>query len=110
MERLWAIVLTIILVVIVAILSYYKAHITWYSSLILALLLGLIVLNICYPATKAARECADWTLVIYGVFQCLAVIAILVYLLCICLLDSRDCTVPNVQTSSCGQRASCATA
>lgn len=91
MERLWAIVITLIMVVLVGILAYYQAHITWYSSLILAVLLGLIVLNICYPATKAARECADWTLVVYGVFQCLAIIAILIYLLCVTLLDRRSC-------------------
>ena len=97
MERWWAIVLTIIVVVIVGILAYYQAHITWYSSLILALLLGLIVLNICYPATQAARESADWTLIVYSVFQCLAIIAILIYLLCVTLLDNQD---PSTATAS----------
>jgi len=90
MDRVWAIIITLIVVVVVGILSYYQAHITWYSSLILALLLGLVVLNICYPPTKAARECADWTLVVYGVFQCLAVISILIYLLCVTLTDRRN--------------------
>lgn len=90
MERLWAIILVLIVVVIVGILAYYQASVTWYSSLILALLLGLVVLNICYPATQAVRECADWTLVVYGVFQCFAVIAILIYLLCVTLTDIRQ--------------------
>jgi len=90
MDRLWAIVITAIVVVVVGILSYYQAHITWYSSLILAALLGLIVLNISYPATKAARESADWTLIVYGVFQCLAMIAILIYILYMSLSDHRS--------------------
>lgn len=90
MERWWAIILTLVVLLVVGVLAYYQAHITWYSSLVLALLLALIVLNICYPATQAAQECADWSLILYGLFQCLAVIAILVYLLCVTLMDRRE--------------------
>jgi Kef-type K+ transport system membrane component KefB len=90
MDRVGAIVLTIIVIIIITIIAYYKAQLTWYSALILGLLLGLVILNIAYPATQAVRDQADWSLIVYGILQCVTVISIIIYLLYVTLQDRRE--------------------
>jgi len=89
MERQAALVLTIIFFIIFGLLAYYGAHVTLWSSIIFGLFLSLILLNIFYPPSQATSDTADFTLVLYALFEIIGIFLLAVYITQKTLSDTR---------------------
>lgn len=90
MERQTALILSIIFFILFALLTYFGAKITFWSSIILALFGGLILLILFYPPSQATTDTADYTLVLYAVYVILGVILLGIYIAQKTLSDVRE--------------------
>lgn len=77
----WALFLTFIVVIIVLFIAYFGANLRLFASLALALLFGLITLNLFYPPNQLADQEANPSLWAYGVYQITAFFILLIYVL-----------------------------
>jgi uncharacterized membrane protein YagU involved in acid resistance len=89
MQRQDALVLSIIFFVLFAIITYYGAHVTLWSSIIFGLFVALILLNIFYPPGQAATDDADFTLFLYAAFEIIGILLLAVYITQKTLSDIR---------------------
>jgi len=89
MERQVALILSIIFFVVFALLTYFGAQVTVWSSIIFALFVGLILLNIFYPPSQATSEDANASLVIYAVIEIGGLLLLAVYIAHKTLIDTR---------------------
>lgn len=77
----WALILTFVVVIIVIFVAYFCANLRLFASLALALLFGLITLNLFYPLNQLADQEANPSLWAYGVYQITAFFILLIYVL-----------------------------
>ena len=89
MDRGSALVLTIIFFCIFAIIIYYGARVTLWSSIIFGLFVALILLNLFYPPSQATTDDADFTLVLYAIVEIGGVILLAIYIAQRTLSDVR---------------------
>lgn len=80
MERQSALVLSIIFFIIFVIIAYYGAHVKIWSSIIFGLFVSLILLNLFYPVSQLTTDDADFTLVLYAIFEIGGLILLGVYI------------------------------
>jgi len=90
MERQSALVLSIIFFIIFALITYYGANITLWSSIIFGLFVSLILLNYFYPVSQLTSDDADFTLVLYAAFEIIGIILLAIYI--------TQSTLSNVRT------------
>lgn len=89
MERQTALVLSIVFFIIFTLITYIGAQVKIWSSIIFGLFISLVLLNIFYPPSQITTEGADATLVIYGTFQIVGIILILIFIVDKTLNDVR---------------------
>lgn len=89
MERQAALVLSIIFFALFALITYYGAQVTLWSSIIFGLFLALILLNIFYPPGQVASDDADFTLFIYAIFEIGGLLLLAIYIAQKTLSDVR---------------------
>ena len=89
MERQTALVITIIFYIVFALLTYYGAQVTLWSTIIFALFVSLILLNLFYPPSQATSDPADYTLVIYAIIEIAGIFLLAVYVAQKTLSDVR---------------------
>jgi len=89
MNRAVALTLTILSFLIFSFLAYYGASVTGAGSFIFATIVSLILLNIFYPINQMTEDEADFTLVIYALWQILGFLLIVIYVLYISLSSRR---------------------
>lgn len=89
MDRNIAIVIFFLSLVIFAIILYYGAQITVWSSSILGLFLSWIILNIIYPPTKVANDDADAGLILYIIIEILGLFLLGIYIIQRVFVDIR---------------------
>lgn len=89
MERQSALVLTIIFFALFGVIAYYGARVSLWSSIIFAIFVALILLNIFYPPGQVATDDADFTLVLYAAFEIIGIILLAVYITQKTLSDVR---------------------
>ena len=89
MERVEAMVISVIFFIIFGVLSYFGAHLTWWSAMTLATLLFLILLNIFYPPSQVTNDSADYSLGLYIFLEITGIIILLIYLGVATLTDVR---------------------
>lgn len=91
MQRQAALALTIIFFVFFGILAYYGARVALWSSIIFAVFVSLIILNIFYPPSQATSDDADYTLVLYASIEIIGIILLAIYIMQHTLADVRTC-------------------
>ena len=89
MERQAALVLSIIFFLLFALISYYGARVTLWSSIIFGLFVGLILLILFYPPSQATTDDPDYTLVIYACYVIFGLILLAIYIAQRTLSDTR---------------------
>lgn len=89
MERQSALVLSIIFFVLFALITYYGASVTLWSSIIFGLFIALILLNLFYPVSQLTTDDADFTLVLYAAFEIIGIILLAIYITQRTLSDVR---------------------
>ena len=89
MERQSALVLSIIFFVLFALITYYGARVTLWSSIIFGLFVALILLNLFYPVSQLTTDDADFTLVLYAAFEIIGIILLAIYITQRTLSDTR---------------------
>lgn len=80
MQRSAALVLSILFFILFSIIAYYGTKITLCSSIIVALLISLIILNIFYPPSQVPMDEADYTLVVYACIEIVGLLLLGVYI------------------------------
>jgi hypothetical protein len=90
MERQSALVLTIIFFMVFAILAYYGAQVTLWSSIIFSVFVSLILLNLFYPISQATADDPDYSLVIYAIFEVVGIFVLALYIAQRTLNDVRE--------------------
>jgi uncharacterized protein YhhL (DUF1145 family) len=99
MNRQTALVLAVLLFVVFFLLSYCGSELTFYASLVIAIFASLVLLNIFYPLSQSTNEAADFTLVLYAVFEILGILILTTYILSKAFVDTRS--IPST-SSGCG--------
>ena len=89
MQRQSALVLSIIFFVLFALITYYGARVTLWSSIIFGLFISLILLNLFYPVSQLTTDDADFTLVLYAAFEIIGITLLAIYITQRTLSDSR---------------------
>lgn len=89
MERQAALVLSIIFFIVFTIITYYGARVTLWSSIIFGLFVSLILLNLFYPISQITTDDADFTLVLYALFEIIGIALLAVYITQRTLSDTR---------------------
>lgn len=90
MDRITAIVLFFVSLVVFYLIAYYGAIISWWSSFVLSVFLSLILLNVVYPPSMIAMDSADAGLVLYAVIEILSLVILAIYILQRAVIDRRD--------------------
>ena len=91
MDIEWSLVFTFIVVLVVFVIAYSGAKLNLFASIALALLLGLIALNLAFPPSELANQEANVTLWVYGVFEIFAIFFSLLYILITALYSRQKC-------------------
>lgn len=99
MQREVAIIVFFVVLVFFALVIYYGVHITLWSSIILALLISLIIMNVFYPPSQVPKDAADYTLIIYAVIEIFGVFLLAIYIVqhTICDVRRDDCICYDVE-------------
>ena len=92
MEREEALVTSLFFFVLFGLLIHYGAQINWWSSLALATLLALILLNIFYPPSQVTSDEATASLAVYMILEVVGIILLLIYIIERSLRDVTCCT------------------
>ena len=90
MQRESALLLSFCLLIFFALVAYYGAQVTLWSSVILAIFLSIILLNFFYPITKLSKDQSDNSLICYGLFIIIGLIILAVYITQKTLIDKRE--------------------
>lgn len=90
MERIIAILITLIILIVYTLISYYGIHLTPESSLMFAVMLSFVILNLLYPLSLALKETPDYSLGVYFALELLFLILIGLYAGYISLNDVRE--------------------
>lgn len=90
MQRLTAIITAIVVFIFFALIAYYGAKISLWSSIILAIFLSLIILNVFYPPSQIPNDVADYTLVLYALIEIIGVFLLGIYIIQCAVCDVRD--------------------
>jgi len=98
MERQSALVLTIIFFIAFAIICYYGAQITLWSSIVFSVFISLILLNLFYPISQATADDPDYSLFIYAFFEIMGLALLAIYIAQHTLTDVRP--ICFIRTSS----------
>jgi len=80
MNRASALVLSIIFLIIFTLITYYGARVKIWSSFIFSIFVSLILLNLLYPVEKVTTDNADFTLIIYALYQIIGIIILGFYI------------------------------
>jgi uncharacterized membrane protein YagU involved in acid resistance len=80
MDRSWALILSLVFFLLFALLAYYGAKVTLWSSIVFALFISLILLNFFYPISQVADDDADLSLVLYATFFIIGLIILTIYI------------------------------
>ncbi len=75
--------------IVFTVITYYGARVTLWSSIIFGLFVALILLNLFYPVSQATTDDADFTLVIYALFEIIGIALLAVYITQRTLSDTR---------------------
>lgn len=89
MKRADALSLSLLFFLLVLFLCYYGIVLTLFSSIVIALILTLIVLQVLYPITQIIKDKADETLFVYAFLVVLALIVLLCYIWIRAMCDVR---------------------
>lgn len=76
-----ALIITILVMILFFLMAKFGLKTNTLSSLVLAMLVGLIVLNLLFPITELADQISDTSLWIYAIVQIVALAVIFVYVL-----------------------------
>ena len=90
MERQTALVLTIIIFILFLIICYYGARIRIWSSIAFATFVALILLNLFYPIGQVTVDQADYTLILYAIFEIIGILILAIYITHRSLGDIRN--------------------
>lgn len=90
MQRQSALVLSIIFFIMFAVLAYYGAQVTAWSSIAFAIFVSLILLFMFYPVSQLTTDDPDFTLYVYAVMVILGVILLAIYVVQRTLSDQRN--------------------
>lgn len=80
MNRQTAIFLSMVSFLFFAIILYFGAKITAWSSFVLSYFISLIILNILYPLSQLTSDQPDLTLFIYAFIQLLGILVLAIYI------------------------------
>jgi uncharacterized membrane protein YagU involved in acid resistance len=89
MDRVTALILTIIFFVLFTLITYYGAQVELWSAIIFGLFVALILLNIFYPPSRTTEDPADFSLVIYAAFEIVGILLLAIYIAQRTLSDVR---------------------
>ena len=89
MQRQISILIFFSALIFFTLLAYYGAQINLWSSIILAILISLIIMNVFYPPSNIPIDAADYTLVIYTMIEIISILLLIIYILCCTLCDER---------------------
>lgn len=89
MERKSALILSIVCFIIFALITYYGASVTLWSSVVFGLFVSLILLNLFYPVSQATTDDADYSLVLYAAFEIFGIVLLAIYITQKSLSDIR---------------------
>ncbi len=84
-----ALAITLLVLVIFFIVALVGLCISWWSSLAISLLISLIVLWLLYPPGYVLDTTANWLLAIYGLFQLIALIYLIIYIILMAITDRK---------------------
>lgn len=90
MDRQSALVLTIIFFTLFTLITYYGARVTLWSSIIFGVFVALILLNLFYPISQITTDDADFTLILYAIFEIIGVALLAIYITQRTLSDTRS--------------------
>lgn len=90
MQRQSALIISIVCLIIFALIAYYGAQVTLWSSIIFALFAGLILLVLLYPPSQATTDEADYSLAVYACYIIIGMILLAVYIGQKTLSDVRE--------------------
>lgn len=90
MERQVALILSIIFFLLFGLISYFGARVTLWSSIIFGLFVSLILLNMFYPLSQLTTDNADFSLVLYALFEIIGIALLAVYITQRTLSDVRS--------------------
>lgn len=89
MDRQVALILTFVFFIVFALITYYGAQVSAWSSVIFAIFVALILLNIFYPPSQLTSDQADVSLVVYALVEIIGVIILAIYITQRTLSDIR---------------------
>ena len=90
MQREVAIIVFFVVLIFFALVIYFGIRITLWSSIILALLFSLIIMNVYYPPSQVPKDAADYTLIIYALIEIIGVFLLAIYIIQHTLCDVRQ--------------------
>jgi uncharacterized membrane protein YagU involved in acid resistance len=90
MQRLVAIIITLVVFIFFTLIAYYGARITLWSSIILSIFLSLIILNVFYPLSQIPNDVADYTLILYALIEIIGAFLLGIYIIQCAVCDVRD--------------------
>lgn len=90
MQRQISILIFFSALIFFTLLAYYGAQINLWSSIILAILISLIIMNVFYPPSNIPMDTADYTLIIYTAIEIISILLLIIYILCCTLCDERN--------------------
>lgn len=89
MDRKISILLATVLFVFFLYVSYRKVMLNSFSTVALSTFLSIIVLNVFYSPHRLAIDEVDFTIMVYAIYQLLAVSILSLYVMKKCLEDVR---------------------
>jgi hypothetical protein len=89
MNRSTALFLTLIFFIFFFLIVYFGALVTFWSSLVFAVFISLIILNFFYPPNQATTDVADYSLILYIIVEILGIIILAIYVTQRTLSDCR---------------------
>jgi len=96
MNRQSALIISTIFFLVFTFTTYFGVYVSLWSSIVFAVFVSLILLNLFYPPSNAASDSADISLVLYVIYEIVGVIIIAIYIAQKSLCDVRiDYTPPN---------------
>ncbi len=95
MERLAALVLSLLFLFAFTVIMYYGCYVTLYSSVVFGIFVSLILLCILYPVSGAVADEPDFSLFLYAIYIIVGIIILGIYIIQKCFCDVRGDYVYN---------------
>lgn len=89
MERIAALVFSIISLLALTLILYYGGGLSMLSSFVLSAFLSFILLNVLYPPMNVAGDKTDFTLTLYAILEILYLLSFSFYIVYKTLTDIR---------------------